>query len=168
MFKKKKGFTLIEVIVSFSLFTLVVMAANVMLFSTFRSARQAATVSEVNNEGAYVMNSMISLLRYSRDIVCTTATRLDISASDGGIFYYELSGNRIASTSALSSSYLTSDQVSVQLPAECGGRFFTCSANSRSVDICYALEKVSYTDVTDRASSQTNGILFRSTVTLRN
>ncbi len=152
-----KGFSLIEIIVGIGLMALISMTATLLLTSSLRSARKAAAIALVKNEGNWILNSMVGMTKYAASISTCNANQLSVLRLDGTTIDYTFSGTSIASNGA----NLNSNGVSVSSCAP----VFTCSSSS-SVTICFNLEKAGATDVTDRSS--VSGIQFKKQVVLRN
>lgn len=173
----KGGFTLVELLLGIALFAVVFSAAGVVLFSSLRSSRKAAAVNVAKSEGAYALRAMSDMIRYAEAVQChATNLRLQVTRTNRNQLVYRFDSastpDKIASASGTFTSSgttidLTSENVNVTIPADCGGAMFTCAPNNRSVSICFMVDNVAGVDVTDRAMG-TEGILFRTQVSVLN
>lgn len=161
----KRGFSLLELLMGIGLMAILLLSANVLLFTSFKSARKAAAITIANSEGAYALKSMEQLIKYSRSATCNSSTRLTVSTLTNQSVIYELSAAKIASTSGTTRN-LTTSRVRV---TACSGTMFTCSADGRTVSICYFVENVNGTDVTTLAGAVSgDGVQFKTQVAMRN
>lgn len=132
----KKGFSLMEMLMGVGLMAILLLSANVLLFTSFKSARKASAITLANSEGAYALKSMEELIQFSRSATCNSSTRLTVLTLTNEAVVYELNSAKIASTSGATRN-LTSNRVRVTA-STCPGGIFTCSADGRdSVDLLF-------------------------------
>lgn len=67
--RASRGFTLIEILVVLTIFTVIALVANQILFSTLRGSAKSEVTARVKREGERVMSVMERLLHNSRSIV---------------------------------------------------------------------------------------------------
>ena len=79
----KWGFTLVELLVVITVFALLLIVANQILFSAFRGSSKSEATTKVKREGERVLAIMERSLRSSRAIVSCTGTQ---------VTYQDLSG----------------------------------------------------------------------------
>lgn len=155
-----------ELLMGIGLMAILLLSANVLLFTSFRSARKAAAITIANSEGAYALKSMEQLIKFSRAATCNSSTRLTVSTLTNQSVIYELTAAKIASTSGAMTRNMTTGRVRV---SACSGTMFTCSPDGRTVSICYYVENVGGTDVTTLAGGISgSGVQFRTQVAMRN
>ncbi len=164
-----KGFSLIEVLVALALFAILGVTANLLLFTSLRGAKKAAAVSIAKAEGAYAIDAMTQMIRFSGSISCLSSTSLRVVRRGTlGTITYSLdtttTPDRIASVSAVpvATWSLTSPQVSV---SSCAGGMFTCSAANDAVRICFVADSASGVS----GDVESGGVVtFQTSVSLRN
>jgi prepilin-type N-terminal cleavage/methylation domain-containing protein len=160
---KKKGFSLMEVLLGLALFSMAMSTATVVMYSSLRSSRKAAAIAMAKAEGAYALSAMESMIKFATDVNCPAGgQRVDVTRLNPGpkIAYTFDSGNhRIASNGAA----LTSNKVSV---SSCGTTF---SCAGKTVEICFEIDNAGGIDVTESAGEfGGGGIRFHSWATSRN
>ncbi|HUV43035.1 MAG TPA: type II secretion system protein [Patescibacteria group bacterium] len=104
---KKKGFTLIEILVVVSLFGIIAVIGSGSFFSLLRGSTKSKTVSAVKQNGDYalgVMERMIRNARYleenSNEQTCELGmTRIKIKNPDGGSTEFSCDSSTISSNS---------------------------------------------------------------------
>lgn len=74
--KKRAGFTLIELLVVISIFAVILLISNQILFAAFRGSSKAEATTKVKREGERVMGIMERALRNSRTIVSCGSTQV--------------------------------------------------------------------------------------------
>jgi prepilin-type N-terminal cleavage/methylation domain-containing protein len=170
----QKGFTLIELLIGLTLFAVIMGVGNVLLVTSLQGARKASATGVTKAEGAYAMNSMVSMTRYARSINCPTTVpagrSLDVTRLNGDVITYRFDTAPAVDTIASESGTLplirrvelTSPRVNVTSTGCASGRVFTCP-DSSTVVICFNVVAVNSLDFTD---SET--VNFNSRVTLRN
>lgn len=158
----RKGFTLIEVVVAMGVFAVLMVGTSLLLISTLRGAKKAASQITVRSEGARVMDVISSSLRFSQNITdCTTGASISATLYDGTpISYSCVQASGTDAYLASGSGHLTSSGVTV---SSCGG-IFTCSLDGKTVQINFGLQKAG----TNLQTEATSRIDFNAEVRLRN
>lgn len=156
----QKAFTLIELVVVMGLIAMLGTITTVMLVATLQSAKKAASVGLVKNEGTYVVNVMTQMLKFSTDVtVCGTNSVTFQPRADGSnaaVFSCVDDGggkSHIASNSAS----LTSDKVEMTTCA------ISCDALVKYVNVSFDLQVKNATFATEKAIAR-----FETKITLRN
>lgn len=177
---RRKGFSLIEILLGMALFAMVMSAAMSVLFTSLKSSRKAAAVTSAKAEGAYALRAMESMIRFATDIECVDSNTIkvyrvkDEEENRQDVIVYELLSNRVASRSANLAStpiptsaprYLTTTDMTVSAAACLGSAMFTCSGDA--VAICFEINNVEGMDLTDKAGVG-GGLKFQTWVTARN
>lgn len=97
--KKKKGFTLLEMLISVSLFTVVTTIAFTALFSIMDANDKAKTIKLVVNNLSMAMESMTREIRVGTNYTCDRSYSiidgLDCSTGKGSISFDSKSGDNI-------------------------------------------------------------------------
>lgn len=75
-FTRKRGFTLVELLVVMTLFALLLLVINQILFSTFKGASKTEATNKVKREGERVMAVMERSMRNARSIYSCTSTQI--------------------------------------------------------------------------------------------
>ncbi len=68
--KNNLGFTLIELIISFALFSILTLGTTLMLTSILRTSAQTSIATKVHNEGSFLMETISQRIRYSKSATC--------------------------------------------------------------------------------------------------
>jgi prepilin-type N-terminal cleavage/methylation domain-containing protein len=165
MKNKKRGFSLVEILLGLSLFSVLIVTATTIMISSIRESRKSAAIALAKTEGAYALRAIEQQVRYAGSVECP--------AGGLNLVVHKLGSNNLVAYGldtinhqlASSSSNLTSKEVAVSLgsPQVCAN-VFTCTSNS--VSICFVIDAVNGVDVTDKAGI--NGITFHSMITLVN
>lgn len=156
--KKKRGFTLIEVIMIVFILGIVVVVGGNLFFSVLKGASKAEITKEVKQNGDYAIGVMERMIRNAQEIVPNSCSggSIQIKNPDGYFTTFSFSGTRIASNSA----YLTSENVKLVT----GSYSFSCSQTvPLTVTISFTL---SQTATTTRPEEQAQ-VPFQTTVSLR-
>lgn len=176
----KRGFTLIETLISMGIAATVGVLIAQVFFTTTKSNTKTEALKEVKQSGERAISSMERMIRSASNIVSTctdtgtTLSSVQLANIDGGVTTLgcELNSSvtRIASTSATTpTEYLTSTDVTL------GGVDCDDSGNTLSfvcvsypdkpsiITIYFTLNRPSAIDL-----SETANVLFQTTVTLRN
>ncbi len=152
----KQAFTLIETVVAVGVFAVLSVVGSVLLFGILRGSKKSAAVSVVRAEGANIINSMTSTLRFAQEIVDCNSTSITFKPQLGDNIIYTNTDTTIASNSAV----ISSNQVKVKSFS------ITCSPlppKTKIINISFSLERVPTTSVFDQAE-----IPFQTQVVLRN
>jgi len=144
-----------------ALFAILGTVSSVMLLSAMRGARKAAAINIAKNEGQFALNAMVQTTRFAKNAVCSGAVTL--TKTDDTTVVYDLAGGVITEQVGAETNNLTGEKVTV---TACGGSMFTC--NGRNVQICFNIDSATASDVTESAGSVGTGIMFTTTVVLRN
>lgn len=165
---KKTGFTLLEVLLGIGLTAVLLTSVNILLSTTLSSSRKASVMNVVKSEGAYALDAMSIYTKYSMSASCgantLTVTKVDGEDADllDDVVTYFFDGDGIASQSAFGTSALTSNRVLVSACPGLGS-LYACSADNRSVSICFVVRPATSSDISD-----TDMATFETVVTLRN
>lgn len=161
----KKGFTLIEILLSTSVLAVVMAAMVVTISSTFKNTRKAGATGNVSGEGTLALRSMELNIRYAKSISCTS-TQLTVTKINNSVITYDIVSNRVASHSGAIVYNLTSAET---VATPCSGALFTCDGGTnRTVGICFMLESANKVAGDTSTQAGLNGVQFKSQVTLRN
>jgi prepilin-type N-terminal cleavage/methylation domain-containing protein len=122
------GFTLIEMMVSLSVFSVVILLSMGAIVSILDANQKSQTLRSVMDNMNVTLESMSRKVRFGTTYHCGTSiptntpadcssgdSTLTITASDRTLVTYKLSGSRIArSVNGAANSYLTSPDVTIQ------------------------------------------------------
>lgn len=163
---KKKGFTLVEIMVVVSLFALVFAIASGMFFSLVKNANKVKTLNQVKQNGSYALAVMERMIRNARQATAGTNAVIIVNP-DGGQTTFActpLGGDPvIASSSGTNNFSLIGSEVKTS----------ACSINVTlgKPGVRPAVVEISFTlvptDVNLRVEERVS-IDFRTTVALRN
>jgi len=103
------GFTLMELLVSVTIFAVVVTIASSIFISTIGSQRKAFGQQNILDSSRFALESMARAIRQS-DVISATVNTLEINHPDKGTIQYSLSGGQIME----SGGALTADDVTVE------------------------------------------------------
>lgn len=175
--KKNLGFTLVEILVATGVLAIISMVVTQILFSTTRSNNKTEILKEVKQSGDFAIDYMTRMIRSSQTITSNCANPavitndLTILNKDGLTTTFSClsdAGNlRLASTSATSTSYLSSNNLTVSQTAGICSLRFSCKTVGgvpRIVSINFGLEQKS----TSPDQSEKAKVNFGTSVTLRN
>ncbi len=187
----KKGFTLLELLVSIGVLGLISAVIAQIIFTTVKMNQKTENIKEMKQTAAGAMETMVRMIQSSSDIlsVCdgSAIETLDIVNPGGGqttfkclkdTAYGSINIFRIASVGAdLSQTYLTSGNVGLVKPNGYAGchvspgvdpsLWFTCSSVSgktKSVNIYFRIRPKNISTSTWEETEN----LFQSTVVTRN
>ncbi|MBI2268467.1 MAG: type II secretion system protein [Candidatus Blackburnbacteria bacterium] len=76
MITKKYGFTLIEILVVITIFGIVLVVANQMLFSALKGASKSEVTAKVKRDGENVISTMERQLHNARSISCEATEKI--------------------------------------------------------------------------------------------
>ena len=168
---KRRGFTLVEILVSMTLFVILAVSVTALVASLLRSARKAAVLGIAKTEGEYALMAMAEMVRYAGEVVCSAADAggqtLEVTKQNGDIInyrYYLTPLPRISSESGALATPLNSSRVT--LTACSGTTAFTCP-DPQTVDICFWADVPGGLDVSEKVGVS-SGIQFQTKVVLRN
>jgi len=113
----KKGFTLIEILVSVGIFLIVVMIAIGSIMSIFNANRKAQSLGIITNNLNFAFESMIRDMRTGSNYVLDNPQSLTFKDKDGNDVVYSLSGGFIdknyPNDTSLASGHITSEEVTI-------------------------------------------------------
>lgn len=165
--KRSSGFTLIEVLVVFSILAIIFVVASNMFFSILRGTTKTKTMQLVKQNGDYTISLMGRMIRNARSIGTYTSTSLPIVNPDGGTTTFSCSdvdsdgNNEIASNSA---SLISSDVKVVS----CNNVFTVTEGEPDIRPDTVAIEfDLSQVAVSSRPEEQAL-VKFKTTISLRN
>ena len=162
-----KGFTLVEILVGVGLFGLLLTTANVIMFSSLRSARKSAVVAVAKAEEAFALGVIARAVKYATTVRCPDANTLVVRTEDGTTittvtYGYNSGGSFLES----GGGRLTSNQVVVTVPGDCVAAPGVFRCEGKQVSICFAVNVAVTSDVTDTAGP--GGVRFETRVTGKN
>ena len=163
---KKKGFTLIEMLVSVAILGTVGLISTQIFFTTLRGAGKADIIREVKQNGDYALTVIERMIRNASGVtsVCdgTTANSLTIKNLDGNETSFQLSGGQIASVSATltGNGTLTGNKVAVNNLA------FICLRTPGKPDVVNISFSVSQAGA-GAGPEEISAMNFQTTVSLR-
>jgi len=126
--KKNKGFTLIELMVAISIFSVVMVMCMGSILSVLDANHKSATLRSVMDNLNYTLEGMTRSIRFGKNYHCGSSgdvtspsdcssgdSSLSIKDSNGSLVTYGLSSNRITrSIDGGANFYLTSPDVTIQ------------------------------------------------------
>lgn len=154
----KKGFSLIEVLVVLSVFALIAVIANQVLFPIFRGGGKTGAAIIVKQNGNYAVSVIQRELYSARQVSSCTLNEVQYTSADGQSVL--LSCTHSGGISLGSSRSLTSTEVEVE---SCRITCLPPSPPYKEVIIDFNLGKSGATRAEEKASFP-----FRARVTLRN
>jgi len=141
--KHKKGFSLIEILVAVGILSGIIYVLSQSFFSIGRSSTKADLVKDIKQSGNFSLTIMEQMIRSSTGITSTclssgsTGSSVTLVNTDGNsstfgcAFDASKSITRIASISAASTVYLTSDNVTLG-GSSCSDQAMTLAITCRS------------------------------------
>lgn len=173
----KKGFTLIEILVSLGLISLVGVLIAQVFFTSVRTSVKTEILQETKESGDFALDVMARMIRNAASVttVCsssgTTTSSLTILNPNSftTTFGCAIVGDaaRIASVSATKTEFLTSESVTLGADCPASSLSFVCTAldnGKTSVKISFSLaQKGTPVSQFEKASTA-----FQTTVTTRN
>ncbi len=165
--RTKRGFTLIEILVVFSILAVISVVASNMFFAILRGTTKTKTMQLVKQNGDYAISLMVRMIRNARSVGTYTASSIPIINPDGKTTTFSCGdvdgdgNNEIASNSAS----LISAEVKV---VNCNN-LFTVTDGEPGIrpDIVSIDFDLSQASVTTRQEEQAL-VKFKTTVSLRN
>lgn len=176
----RHGFTLLEMVVALAIIALLSTVLSSVFISILRTNTKTERLKDVKQNGEIALESMVRMLQGARQVTTscestgTVVRSLSIVNSDGGTTTLECVSDgqsfRIASTSAQSTVYLTSGNVTLGGTSSCDQSTlaFTCFVASgvpSSVMISFSL---SQTGLPTGQAYESSGETFQTTASLRN
>lgn len=171
----KKGFTLIEILVVTAIILVIVGAVSSLFFSSLRGATKTTIINEAKQNGDYALSVIERMTRNASSIqsmstYCdgTAKTSLVINNPDGGVTTFDCpSGSevRIASSSASTTYYLTSNKVAV---SSCS---FSCNLSAgvpAVVKISFSIHQLSPSPAVTLKPEELININYSTSVVVRN
>lgn len=115
----KKGFTLIEVLVSISLFAIIMVIVSALFVQSLDLQRRAFNIQQAEENASYILEAMIKEIRVAQmdpsvadnDCSGAPAASLTIIHPDHGVITFALSGTDVIRTVAGVSTTLNSNTV---------------------------------------------------------
>ncbi len=158
----KKSFTLIELVVVIGLFAMLGTMTTLMLAAALRGAKKAAAVGLVKNEGAYAINVMTQMLKFSSGIsVCGANSVTFVPGAGGGSATMSCVTAGTDKYIASGSARLTSNQVTVN---NCS---ITCDTGepltTKKINVSFDLQRANAAFAAEKATAH-----FETQITLRN
>ena len=164
---KKRGFTLIEILVVVGILAIIVVVGTTSFFNLLKGSTKTRTANMVKQNGDYAMGVMTRMIRNAREIVldpgeeCTSGMKeIEISNPDGGFTTFSCIDSPISSNSAS----LISNQVKVangKCSLDCQ---HTSIIEPDVVTINFTLSQAQE----DVRPEEAVSIVFKTTVVLRN
>jgi len=172
--KRRSGFTLIEILVVFSILAIIFVAASNMFFSILRGTTKTKTMQLVKQNGDYALSLMMRMIRNARNISAYGQTFLTITNPDGGTTVFSCEdldadgNNEIASKSGslLPPESLISTDVRV-VTTDCYVFTITEGESGIKPDTVAIDFDLSAAVTSDRPEEQAQ-VKFKTTVSLRN
>lgn len=168
--KKQKGFTLLELLVTASITSLLMLAIS-SLFITFLATAYKSRISQnLRETGTNAMNQIISMIRNSGDITSTcdgsTSTNNIVIVGDDSLeTTVEINNDRIASVSAENTLYLTGNTSS---GSYVNNLVFTCNQTPEGRKYIGVSFTVYSGDSEATTSAKSTSLNFSSGVATRN
>lgn len=167
----KRGFTLLELLVTTGIMTLVTVILTQVLFSTIHVNTKTEIMKEVKQNGDFALGIIIRMIQNGRAITSacdgTTASSITLTNADGGETTFTCLPDsdvlRIASNSAL----LTSPKVTLTGVSCTDAIDFVCTTaagGTKSVKISFSLAQKG----TPPSAYETAAGTFQTTVSVRN
>lgn len=155
IFLDKKGYTLVEILLVVTIFSLIAGILSVILSTAMRSSTKAEATKEIRQNGEYALTVVEGLVLNARSLNCEGG-KLKVIDVLGGETVISCENGRMASNSA----YLTSSGVSV---SDCS---FECEPDGQEAQAV----KISFSVNTKGglSSFDTSSVQFSTRVTLAN
>ncbi len=173
----RRGFSLLEVLVSVGIIAFLGTTLTQILFSITRSSAKTEVLKDVKQNGEFSLQLMERYIRNARTITSTctaSGTSLDslsfVNPDGGTTSFYCLSDGkaiRIASSSASGVQFLTSNSVTLGASCATSSLVFVCTASDdvpKSIHISFQLAQIG----TPVDQFEKAGANFQTTILLRN
>jgi len=153
-----KAFTLVELMVVIGLMSVLAVGVNTYFISSLRSARKAATVSIVKNEGEQIQADIVYATKFAKRINSCSSTSINLLAGDGSTIIYSITGTNLNKNTnppdplPVVSINLNSTKTIVSNGGECLGTAFNCVGGGKTVDMCLYVSSANAGDVTEATS----------------
>lgn len=171
----RRGFTLLELLISASVIAFLSVIITQVLFSSIHLNTKTEVIKELKQTGEMTLGVMSRMIQNAAAITCTASTYITITGFDGGVTTLECADDagiaRIASVSA-SQVYLTNSNVTLITAAGVSGCTnqplqFTCvevGGVPTSVNVSFRLRQKNLNATSYEKADE----LFQTTVSLRN
>lgn len=156
----KKGFSLIEVLVVLSIFVLIAIIANQLLFPVFRGSEKTSAAIIVKQNGNYAISVIQRELYNARQVSLCVGNEVSYFNADGQSVLLSCPAPGVSGGILLGLRSLTSPEVEVE---SCAITCLPTSPPYKQVGIVFTLKKAGAVRVEEKASFD-----FRTSVTLRN
>jgi len=156
----EKGLSLIEILISVAVLAVISTTILVIVVTTLRSSTKTLVVAEVKQNGETAVAIISDFVRRADSLVsaCNGVPQdfFEVEANDGQTTRFFCDEGRIASQSALSTIYLTSEKVS------CSSFVFSCSESGGYplVEFSFLLSPT-HPDYADQESNFATKVLLR-------
>lgn len=132
-----KGFSLIELLVVISIFSILAVVVTQVITTSLRSSTKSRSIIQVRENVNFAQSIIERKIRSARSVVCSSPQQLDFVDEDGVTesFFCDANGNFIA----YNSSRLTSSDISV----DCSGVVFSCFNPTVEISISASSVKAS-------------------------
>lgn len=166
----KGGFTLVELLVAFGIFSILGTITISILFTTLRSGKKSDVLIVLKQNGNTAMSQIVRNIRYAKSLdspsTCTSTvntTSISITSSaDDGRTTYSCTGGRYPSIASNGASLIDQNNIRV---TDCS---FTCSQatlnDPPTISLVFKLNARSPAGIIESSGS----IPFQTSVTLRN
>ncbi|HZE86945.1 MAG TPA: type II secretion system protein [Methylomirabilota bacterium] len=169
-FRKQKGFSLIELLVSMAVFASVTTVIITVLFVSFRAGKKSDVLISLKQNGDATLAQMVKSIRYAKSLdapaACTTpVTQASItitSISDAKQTIFSCPAGASTSITSNSASLIDTNAVSVS------GCSFTCSQATTNDPPTITIQFTLGAKNTTSFVETTGSIPFQTSVTLRN
>lgn len=161
--KRQCGFTLIELLVVISIFAIMLLVINQILFSTFSGASKSEATNKVKREGEKTLGVMERSIRNARQITACDSNRVSYVNPQGATESFNCvaaSGSTLGSV-AWNSAALTSSDVDV---SSCSIACDTVSGNVKVVIISATFTS----NATSPRAQERGTVTLQSRILLRN
>jgi prepilin-type N-terminal cleavage/methylation domain-containing protein len=158
--KNSSGFTLIEILLGLSLFAVLLVTVNLVIFNTLRNARRTEAVNRVRSEGALIIDRISREIEFSQSMTNCAANSLSLTRPNLTTATFDLSGTTVR----LNGTVISSSQVTVVNHPDCPA-MFTCTQGF--ITVCFGINTPAGTDASDTANAS-GPIKFTNQVIRRN
>lgn len=165
----KKGFTLVEILVSLSILAIIVVMGTNMFLTTLKGVKKTKALTEVKQNGNYALSAMERTIRNAQSIeknsddeTCASEmAKINIKNLDNNLIEFACDGSKISSNSAA----LTSNDVKVVA----GSCFFDCQSGEAGVSPATITIRFSLSQAGEDVRPEEEALVdFQTKVTLRN
>lgn len=164
----KKGFTLLEIIVSVGILVIVATLMAQVLFTTAHVNKKTEILTDIKQNGNFALDVISRMVRSAKSIDVCGPHELSITNPDNNVTTFGCDAGRIASESSTPTVYLSSGTLTLSSSgaSDCTGNSltFSCPLAQSQVTVIFTLGQLGVAG----SAYESGSASFQSTISMRN